>query len=89
MVKKRGKCPSLISGTHGAPRLDTAKRKRTCKRCSVEIPQGTVCVVVPIPGSMGKRVYCRICTQALIDKSRQDIDKFERKLSSSPSNDQS
>ena len=82
MDKKRGKCPSLINGTHGAPKLDTAKGKRTCKRCNTAIHMGTVCIVVPVPGSMGRKVYCQACIKEIISKSRQDLDAFEGELSS-------
>lgn len=80
MAKKRGRCPSLIGSTHGAPRIEKAKGKRTCKRCDGNISKGDSCVITPIPGSMGRRVYCCSCIREVIAQSRKDLEVFETQL---------
>lgn len=76
----KGKCPSLVTGNHGRPVFEIAGRKRRCKRCGVEILKGERCVSIPIPGSMGKRTYCRSCLSKIIMQSRKDLDRLEKEL---------
>lgn len=85
MNKKRGPCPSLIGGTHGSPQIEVAAGKRTCKRCGGEILKGSVSIVVPTPGGMGRRVYCRTCILEVIGQSRKDLDAFELELNGTAS----
>ncbi len=80
MNKKRGRCPSLIGGTHGAPQLEVAAGKRTCKRCDGAIVKGVISIIVPIPGGMSRKVYCRACILEIIGQSRKDLDAFEAEL---------
>jgi len=56
------------------------KKKRTCKRCDRDILNGTKCVEVPQPGTMGGKTYCRECAQKIVEKSREDLDRFEEAL---------
>lgn len=83
MTKKRGRCPSLIGGAHAAPQIEQTKGKRICKRCDGEILKDERCVVVPIPGSMGRRVYCCVCIREIVAQSRRDLDGFEKLLDGS------
>ena len=76
----RGKRPSLISGTHGAPKLITTGAKRTCKCCKGEIAKGENCFVVRVPGKQGYRNYCYKCMAEVIKQSRADLDKIEKLL---------
>ena len=80
MNKKRGRCPSLISGTHAAPQIEVAAGKRTCKRCDGAIIKGTISIIVPVPGGMGRKVYCRVCILEIMAQSRKDLDAFEIEL---------
>lgn len=77
---KRGSCPSLIGCTHGTPKIEQAKGKRGCKRCGIEIQKGTYGVVVPIPGQMGRKVYCLSCSLEIIAESRKDLEGFEQRV---------
>lgn len=80
MVKKRGRCPSLIGGTHGTPKLEIAKAKRTCKRCKSIISKGIRCISVPIPGSMGRKIYCHVCMQEIVIQTQKKLDDFKNCL---------
>lgn len=82
MNKKRGRCPSLISGTHAAPQIEVAAGKRTCKRCDGAIVKGAISIIVPVPGGMGRKVYCRVCILEIMAQSRKDLDAFELDLNS-------
>ena len=78
MMKKRGKCPSLVTGNSGRPVFKVAGRKSECKRCSCDIAKDVRCVSIPIPGSMGHRTYCCSCLLDIIKQSRLDLDQLER-----------
>jgi hypothetical protein len=80
MNKKRGRCPSLIGGTHAAPKIEIAAGTRTCKRCEIAITKGGISIVVPKPGGMGRHVYCHACILEVIEQSRKDLDAFESEL---------
>ena len=79
----RGKCPSLISGTHGTPKKIVTAAKRTCKCCKGEIIKGESCFTVRIPGKQGYRNYCFECMTEVIKQSRKDVDKLERLIEES------
>jgi hypothetical protein len=81
METPRGKCPSLITGSHGRPKFEVAKGKRTCKRCKSSIIRGTACVSIPVPGRMGSKTYCCTCLGHIIEKSRKDLTDIEAELS--------
>ena len=83
MIKKRGKTPSFITSLSGKPKVVQARGKRTCKRggCGEEIPKGTKCVEVPQPGTMGARTFCVQCIKEIIQKSREDLNELEKRLS--------
>ena len=87
MNKKRGRCPSLISGTHAAPQIEVAAGKRTCKRCDGAIVKGAISIIVPVPGGMGRKVYCRVCILEIVAQSRKDLDVFELELKSNAVSD--
>jgi hypothetical protein len=77
MGTTRGKWPSLITGSHGRPKFELAKRKRTCTRCKIAIMGGTECVSIPVPGTMGGETYCCKCLLRIIEQSRKDLDELE------------
>ena len=80
MVGKRGKCPSLISGTCANPIFDIAKAKRTCKRCRGKILKETQCVVVPNPRTGGRPSYCFACIREIIEQTQSDLNTISRNL---------
>lgn len=75
---KRGKTPSLIGGGARASKFVTAGKRRQCKRCDCDIPKGTRCAEVGIPGSLGSRTYCLSCFSDMIEQSRRDLDRLEQ-----------
>lgn len=75
MTKKRGKTPSLLTGSSGNPSKTNAKRKRNCKRCSEEISMGEVCYEVPKPGGFSSnKTYCKICFKEILEQTQKDLD---------------
>ena len=76
----RGKTPSLIGSGAGNSRFAKAIKKRTCKRCETELPGGTDCIEVAIPGSFGSRTYCKECFAKIIEQSKKDLAALETKL---------
>jgi late competence protein required for DNA uptake (superfamily II DNA/RNA helicase) len=79
-MSEKGKTPSLITSMSGNPKIVVAKKKRTCKRCDQDIVNGAKCVEVPQPGTMGSKTYCCDCAQKMVEKSREDLDRFEELL---------
>lgn len=76
MVKK-GKSPSLIGGGAGACKFETAKKKRTCKRCGSSIPGGIDCIEVNVPATMGCKCYCIECFKEVLDQTQRDLDSLK------------
>ena len=75
-MAKKGKTPSLIGGGAGACKFATAKRKRTCKRCSGTIHADYNCVEVSIPSTMGSKCYCIDCFKEIIDQTQHDLNNL-------------
>lgn len=75
MVKKKGKIPSLLTGSSGSPNKTVAKRKRGCKRCGEEIANGEVCYEVPKPGGFSSnKTFCRSCFKEILEQTQKDLD---------------
>lgn len=80
-MRKRGRTPSLISGTHGAVHFDIAGKKIDCRRCTQDIPRGTRCVRVSKPGTMGQgKAYCVECFGNVLDETQRQLDGLRIKL---------
>ena len=79
MTKKRGKIPSLLTGSSGKPNKISAKRKRNCKRCNVKISMGEVCYEVPVPGGgfSCNKTYCKICFWEILEQTQKDLDNLK------------
>ncbi len=73
-MAKKGKTPSLIGGGAGACKFETAKKKRTCKRCGRSISGGTDCIEVNVPATMGCKCYCIECFKEILDQTQKDLD---------------
>jgi hypothetical protein len=79
MTKKRGKTPSLLTGSSGNPNRISAKRKRNCKRCSEVISMGEVCYEVPVPGGLrSSKTYCKICFLEILEQTQKDLDNLKK-----------
>ena len=77
-MAKRGRTPSLITGSSGKPNIKVAGRKRDCKRCKKDIFKGETCIEVPKPGGFGKpKTYCISCFKEVLYKTQEDLDKLK------------
>lgn len=82
MPKKRGKTPSLITGSSGKPVKVTAKRQRACGRCSSNIMAGKTCFEVPKVGGgfSSKKTFCLNCFKEVLEKTKEDIAQLEASI---------
>ncbi len=74
--KPKGKTPSLIGGTLGAPKKDIVLKKSACKRCKADILKGIECYRIPqLGGSFASsRPYCDSCFESILEKTKADLD---------------
>jgi hypothetical protein len=74
--KPKGKTPSLIGGSQGAPRKRLVERLSHCKRCSGAILRGAECFEIPhLGGSFSNpKPYCDGCFQSILHKTKADLD---------------
>ena len=80
-MAKRGRTPSLISGTHGTVTFHVAGKKSECRRCKKDMPKGTRCVRMSSPGKMGAgRAYCTACFAEVLDETQRKLDELRAKL---------
>lgn len=83
MMVKRGRTPSLIGSTHGTVRFAFTGRKSECRRCNEEMSNGTFCIRVSKPGTMGPgRAYCASCFGEVLDQTQRKLDDLRVKLRS-------
>ena len=76
-MAKRGRTPSLVSGTHGSVRFDHSGRRHPCKRCKGSLEKGTRCVRVTRPGKLGNgHTYCLSCFEGILAQTQVDIDRL-------------
>jgi hypothetical protein len=73
--KPKGKTPSLIGGTLGAPRKKLVERLFSCRRCDAHITKGTECYEIPQLGGSFRnyKPYCEGCIQSILEKTREDL----------------
>jgi len=74
--KPRGKTPSLIGGTLGAPRKCLIGKESHCKRCNASILKGVNCYEIPqLGGSFSNyKRYCDGCFLSILEKTKADVD---------------
>ena len=79
MSKKRGKIPSLITGSSGKPVKVVAKRQRPCSRCSCSISSGNSCFEVPKVGGgfSSRKTFCKDCFKEVLEKTKEDVAQLE------------
>jgi hypothetical protein len=70
----------LIGSGAGASKFVTAKGKRKCKRCGEAIEEGTQCVEVAVPGSLGHRTYCLECYGDILSETGKRLQKLKAEL---------
>lgn len=82
-MAKRGKTPSLLSGTHGKVTFDVSGKRHPCKSCKIDIHKGTACVRVRNPTQMSNgRTYCVNCFEEVLGQTRKGLDALQAKLRS-------
>jgi hypothetical protein len=76
---KKGKTPTLISGSSGKPNLITVKAMSQCKRCKLKLAKGTKCFEIPKIGSgfSSKRRHCLKCFGEIINQTKKDLRNLE------------
>ena len=80
-MAKRGRTPSLTSGTHGAVKFCVALRKTECRRCKGSIARALRCVRVSHPGKMGPgRAYCENCFEDVLDETQRKLDELREEF---------
>lgn len=82
MTKKRGKTPSLITGSSGKPTKTVAKRRRSCSRCSFVISLGEACFEVPKVGGgfSNRKTFCMNCFKEILVQTKKDIANLEKDI---------
>lgn len=80
MIKKRGKIPSLITGSSGRPIKVIAKRRRPCCYCPNEILLSEACFEVPKIGTgfSSKKTYCLNCFISVLEQTKKDLNNLEQ-----------
>lgn len=75
MTKKKGKVPTLISGSSGAVKYVQAQRKRSCKRCDGDIISQQSCAEVSVPGGGFSKIetFCIPCFSEILNKTEEDL----------------
>lgn len=78
-MAKRGKTPSLISGSNGKPSTTEAKKRRNCKRCNCNINLGEKLFEIPKTGGgfSNKKPYCISCFKKILDQTKKDLGVLE------------
>lgn len=81
-MARRGRTPSLITGSSGKPRMVTTKIQRPCSRCENKIQGGSKCFEVPKVGSgfSTHKSYCTNCYKLVLAQTRKDLDELEVNL---------
>ena len=80
MKKKRGRTPSLITGSSGKPSKVSAKRARSCNRCSNDISLGEECFEIPKVGGgfSSKKTFCKECFKEILTQTKKDMTALEK-----------
>lgn len=78
-MAKRGKTPSLITGSSGKPVKVVCQRQRKCTRCSNLIGGGSKCFEIPKVGDgfSTRKTFCIVCFQEVLAQTRKDLEGLE------------
>ncbi len=78
-MAKRGKTPSLITGSSGKPSSTVAKKQRKCNRCDSCISGGTKLYLIPKVGGgfSNKKPYCKNCFDEILVQTQKDLDELK------------
>ena len=78
-MAKRGKTPTLISGSSGKPSVAEARRKRVCTRCNCNINMGEKLFEIPKVGVgfTAKKSVCKSCFIDILKQTQKDLDHLK------------
>jgi len=73
--KPKGKTPSLLTMSTGAPTAHTCGKATTCDRCDDPVGTGHVCFQIPKlrGGFTAHPIFCVECTAAIVEKTKTDL----------------
>lgn len=79
MAKPKGKTPSLLSISTGAPSSHVCGKATSCDRCKTKISTGKQCFKIPKQksGFTSKPLFCVNCTRLIIERTKSDIAAIE------------
>lgn len=82
MAKPKGKTPSLLSMTTGAPVLHTCGKATKCARCSNSVATGQTCFQIPRlkSGFTTRAIFCVDCTAAIVEQTKLDLASVEAQM---------
>jgi hypothetical protein len=82
MGKPKGKTPSLLAITTGAPVLHTCGRATTCERCEGAVVTGAACFQIPRRknGFTARPIFCLSCTTVIVAQTKADLARVEKTL---------
>ena len=82
MIKPKGKIPSLLSMSTGAPITHVCGKATPCERCNGKIVKGDQCFRIPKQksGFTSKPLFCIDCTKMIVEKTKSDILIIEQNL---------
>ncbi len=75
MVKPKGKIPSLLSMSTGAPTVHTCGKATTCDRCDGKVATGHICFKIPKQkaGFTTQPIFCVGCTAEIVGKTKVEL----------------
>ena len=79
LMAKRGRTPSLISGSNGKPSTTFAKQKRACERCGEAILKNQKLFEIPKKNSgfSNKKPYCITCFNEILVQTQNDLNELK------------
>jgi hypothetical protein len=82
MEKKRGRTPSLLTGSSGKPTKTIAQRCRKCTRCSANISKNEVYFEIPKVGGgfTNKKPFCLECFKEILNQTKIDLSALEESV---------
>jgi hypothetical protein len=82
MTKPKGKTPSLLSVSTGAPTVHTCGKATPCDRCGEKVLKGQSCFQIPKmkSGFTGHPIFCITCTTDVIEQTKTELAALEEDL---------
>ena len=84
MAKRKGKTPSLLAISTGAPVAHTCGRATPCDRCGEPVAKGQSCFQIPKvkSGFTSHPIFCTACTVAIVMQTRIELSAVEEEIRS-------